>query len=463
MAQQTSCSLGNSKIAELQQQWISSPLELSSSETKSAKANTSPPVAPCVFPQAPLPQTIQSPPSSVYPTINQAMGFVRPVFKNASLNKGGSDNCPSTATITSEIKTSSTLAPDPICAILKASDMIQQQQSATSITGIESLQSYKSGAICPSALENKFVAPNSAASSKPLQIMNSMQESPKYSFQLPTVYSEKTILPTYAQKPNSSPTASTYSVFTEPPNLNLCSPRYYVQKTPCTVADIDPININPVSSLPISDLPCDTQEPQVLFLVPSNTPTETTIVQDKDKLDINIENDSSAIVLPEENYGNFEIVNKVIADNANVIDEAAILLDDKSGASNSEWPINLVINYPSVNVPAQSVTYLPTPSSICASSLPSKPAPMVTQFVPTPTMPIIVNSSKSKLKSLLPIIMMSLLKNEAPYGGGCSCNCGIKYIPIPYPLPVPTNCPIINAGREGSRKSRHSKGNYIKD
>lgn len=441
LAQQTSCSLCNSKTTELQHQWISNLSELSR-EATSSKANPSPPQAPCFSPQAPLPLTIQFPSSSVYPTLNQATGIVHPVTKNTPLNKG-CDNCPSMATITSEIKSSSNLAPAPICTVSKDSDIIPQKQTATSMIGIESQQPSILGATCPSALVNKAVAPNSAPSLSPnhLYALNSLQQPPKYTFQLPTEYTEQTTLSTlsnYAQKPNSSPTAATCSVFTEPPNLNSCSPRYYFKNFPSTVVpNVEPMNIAPASSQPRSNLPSESKKPQVVFLVANNSPTESTIVQNENKLDINVEDGSSAIVLSEENYGNIEFVNRVNTDSVNAINEPAISIDAESGAVNSQWPINLVISFPSMNVPAPSETFLPTPSSSSILSLPSVPAPVGNQFVQTPTTPIIIKSSKSKLKSLLPIIMMSLLKDRVPCGEGCSCNCGSRCIPIPFPVPIP--------------------------
>lgn len=441
LAEQTSCYPRNSKIDESQQQWRSSPLESSSYDANSAKANQSP----CVVLQASLPQIIESPHLSVYPTINQAMGIVRPVSKSTPLNKGGSNNGLSIDTTTSEIKTSSNLTPAPTCAISKVSDSMPQHQSATSVTGVESLQSYLSGAVCPSALVNTAFAPNTAASLCP----SHHYELPKYAFQLPTVYPKETTSPNYAQQPHSSPKAATHTVFTQPPNLD--SPRYYIQKTPCTVDDVDPINISLVSSLPRSGLPSNIQVPQVLFLIDSNTPSETTIVQNKGKSGISVDNSFSTQAFPREYYGNIATVERVNADNTNAIDEPAITLDVESGAANSQWPINLVLNFPSVNLPAQPETRLLTPSSSSALSLSMEPAPMI-----TPTMPIIVNSSKSKLKSLLPILMMSLVNDGAP---GCSCNCGFESIPVPIPIPIPTNCPIIDTRRQNSRKSGDSKRN----
>lgn len=456
--QQTLCSLCNSKTAELQQPWTSNPLELSLCEATSSQAKPLPQsVGPCLFPQAISPQTNQCPPSSVYPVLPHAMGIVRPIHKN----KGSFDICPPMPTITSEIKTSTNPAPAPICAVTKTLDILPQQQCTSSVTGVKSLQSNISGATCPSAVVIKAGDPNSAPSS----CSNILQQSPTYSFQLPQAYSEQTtapILPTLAncaQKPiHSSPTAATYSVFTELPNLNLCSPHYYLQNTPSTViADVDPMNKTPVSSLPRSCLQYDTQKPPLLFLVGKDTPTKTTMQSlcSKDQFDIGIKAHSSAIVRPEENYGNIDIINR--CNSCNDVDEHA--LETKSGPVNLQGPINLVINIPEVNVPAPSVTILPTP----VPSLPSEPAPIVPQFVPTSTMPIIINNSKSTFKSLLPIILISLLRDGGLCGEGSSCNCGSMSIPIPYPIPIPTNCPIINTGRKGRRKSRKSKINENED
>lgn len=445
LAQLTSCSFCNSKTTELQLKSTSNPLELPPCEGTSLNGNPSLPAAPCLFPQTLLPQSIQFPPSSFYPTINQAMGIVRPIFKNTPLNEG-CDYSPSMDTITPEIKTSSNLSPASMCAICKASYIIPQQQCTNSVTGVKPLQSNIIGATEPYAAVNKAGDLNFAPSSStnPSQMLNSLQQSPKHSFQLP----EETTLPTAlicGQKPNSSPTAATYSVFTDSPNSNLCTPYYSFQNAPSIMGTgFDPINITPVSTLPGSSC----------FPVVSTTPTETSIVQKDDKLDINVENYSSAVVLPEENYGNIKIVNSVNSENGNSIDKHAIALDSKSGAADSHWPINLVINVPPVNVPAPSVMILPTP--LCSSAL-SEPAPVVPSFVSPPMPPIIVNSSKSKFTSLLPIILTSLLRNRITCGGDCSCNCGCKSIPVPYPIPISTNCPIINTGSEGRRKSRSSK------
>lgn len=458
LAQHTSHSLCNSKTGELHQQWTLDPLELPLCEATSCKTNPSQQQALKVF-QSLMPRINQSPSSSACPTVNQAMGIVRPICKNTPRHKGGCDNCPSMAAITSEINTSTNLAPAPTCVVAKASDIIKQQQCANSVT------SSVLGAACPLTLVNKAVAPNSALSSCPipLQVVNTLQQSPQYSFQLPKVY-EETVLPNYAQKPYLSSTAAPYSTFTEPPNLHLCRPQYYIQNPPSTVvADVDHVNITPVPSLPIPCLPSYTQEPRVVFTVGSNNPTETEIAHNGYKVDRSVEDCFSAIVLPEENYGNIAIVNRMNSDNVNAMDETAIVLDAKSCAANSQWPFNLVLNVPPVNVPAPSVTFLPTPSVSCFPLLPLEPAPVVPQCVPAPMMPIIIKRSKSKLKSLLPIILLSLLSDEGSCGAGCSCKCCSRPIPVPYPIPIPINCPIINNGSEGKRKCKNSKSKDNED
>lgn len=443
LAEPNSCCVSNSKTTELQQQWTSNPLKLSSCEATSPNANPSPPPPPCLFPQALLPLTIQFPPSSVFPTTNKAIGIVHPIFKNTPLNDGGCDNSPSLATTIPEIKINSNLAPTPICAVCKASDIIPQLKCVGSGTGVEPLQSNILGTTLPYNIVNTAGAPNSAQASgpNPLQKLNSLQIPPKYSFQFPKVDSEETTSPTlpiYGQKPNSPLTAATYSLFTEPLNVNLCSPNYFQNAPSKVISNVDPINITPVSLLPGCSLPPpDTQDPQIVFLVASNTPTETKIVQNKDEFDTSVKDGSSAVVLPEENYGNIEILNAVNSYNGNAIDVPTLDLDAKSDAANSQWPLNLVINVPSVNVPAPSVTILPLPS--CSSAL-SECAPVVPSFIPIPMMPIIVNSSKSKFQRLLPLILTSLLRDRVSCQGGCSCNCGTKSIPIPYPIPISTRC-----------------------
>lgn len=411
------------------------------------------------------------------------MGIVRPTYKNTPRNKGGCDNGPSITTLTSNVNSLSNLA--PTCAFSEASDIKPQQQCASSVTGVKSQQSYVSvperqcdctqqvSNVCEatytSGLVNKAVSSNPTPLSCPnlLQLLSSLQQSPEHPFQLSKLYPEQRTLPYYAQKQISSPIAGTYSKSTEPQNLNLCSP--HLQSTPSNLpsihlspiyfpsmmeADVKPMTITPISSLSKSSLSSDTEESQVIFPVGSKAPTKTTIVQNKDNLEIS----SSAVVFPEKKYGNIEIVNTFNSNDKpnkyNAIDEHAIALDANSGTANSQWPVNLIINVPPVNVPAPSVTFLPAPSSSPAPSFPSRCAPAIPQFDPTPLMPIIVGSSKSKLRSLLPIILISLLREG---GGGSSCNCGCRCIPIPYPIPIPTNYPINNTSRGYWRKSRNYK------
>lgn len=85
----------------------------------------------------------------------------------------------------------------------------------------------------------------------------------------------------------------------------------------------------------------------------------------------------------------------------------------------------------------------------------SQPAPVPIPFPPfdpsfsMPPAPIIVlERSKSKLESLLPILLLSLIDGgfgNSDGGGGGSCGCCqcSAPIPVPFPVPIPFNNPVI--------------------
>lgn len=427
LIQQTSCPLCNSKSLELQQQRTSHPLVLS------------PCAAPCetTSPNKLAPKlcsSLQAPSCPTYQTITPAMGIVRPIHKNTPCDKEGFDN-PSATSVNTDACTfpkASYIAPQKQCV----SVISQQPYISFPQTQCDCAQQVPNvlQTICPSELVNKAVISYSTPPSGPsVQLLNPLQQSAEPSLQGSTIYPEQTTIPTvsyYAEKPTSSPIA-TYSVSTDPQNPNLYCPHYCLQSTPSNpsylinvcypstvVADIEPMTIPSISSISKSSLSSDSN-PQVIYPVVGYAPAETTILQNADELDINGGRAavSSAIVHPKENYGDIEIVNKINSIDALIEDEQAIALDTNSDTMGCQWPVNVVINVPPVNVPAPSVS-LPTLSSCPSPSLPPECALVVPQLVPTPIMPIIIDSSKSKLKNLLPILLISLL-------GGGSRNCGL--------------------------------------
>ncbi|XP_052753597.1 uncharacterized protein LOC128201245 [Galleria mellonella] len=110
-----------------------------------------------------------------------------------------------------------------------------------------------------------------------------------------------------------------------------------------------------------------------------------------------------------------------------------------SGISNDyvlPYPVHLRINVSVPNVQAPR-HMLPTGPEAYMTTYPYsylKPPP-ISQFIPAP--PIIIETSRSRFKDWLPVILIAML-NKGYVEDCCCCNNG-RYIPIPYPIPYLDN------------------------
>ena len=118
-----------------------------------------------------------------------------------------------------------------------------------------------------------------------------------------------------------------------------------------------------------------------------------------------------------------------------------------------QLPVTLQINIPSLPEPVFSVISPPAPCPCPYSS-----------FSPSYEMPpppiIVMEKSKSSLKSILPILMLSLFDGgcgNSGGGGSCSCSQCSAPTPIPYPIMIPTSNPVITRGR-GKGKGKSTNG-----
>lgn len=127
------------------------------------------------------------------------------------------------------------------------------------------------------------------------------------------------------------------------------------------------------------------------------------------------------------------------------------------GCSSQPLPVTLQVNLasPSWNPePVLAVVPQPAPAPSPYSSFnPSFEMPLA----PPPI--IVMEKSKSSLKSILPILMLSLFDGGCGNngGGGCSCSQCSASIPIPFPIVVPTNNPIITRGRSKGKASTNAQ------
>ncbi|XP_075984751.1 uncharacterized protein LOC142982229 [Anticarsia gemmatalis] len=98
----------------------------------------------------------------------------------------------------------------------------------------------------------------------------------------------------------------------------------------------------------------------------------------------------------------------------------------------------------------------PAPAPVLQESTFPPPLP---PMVPPPSPMIIMERSRSKWSSLLPILLIALCDGGCQnYGGNC-CSCSTN-IPVPYPIPIPTNNPIITGRRRSKSKTqKKAKGN----
>ncbi|CAB3245249.1 unnamed protein product [Arctia plantaginis] len=115
-------------------------------------------------------------------------------------------------------------------------------------------------------------------------------------------------------------------------------------------------------------------------------------------------------------------------------------------------PLSLQINMPSPTS-EQPIIFLspPTPATVHQDTSYISPLP--------PMVPplIVMESSRSKWRNILPLLLIALCdggscKNSGSSGCSGSCN-----IPIPYPIPIPTNNPIIlSRGNKKRKEASHS-------
>lgn len=123
------------------------------------------------------------------------------------------------------------------------------------------------------------------------------------------------------------------------------------------------------------------------------------------------------------------------------------------GCYGQQLPVSLQINMASPRA-AEPVIAVISPSALAPSSTFDYPS---SGMPPYPM--IVMEKSKSKLKSLLPILLISLFNGGSSNGGGgggcCSSQCGSS-IPIPYPLVIPTSNTIVSGG--GRSSSGKGKG-----
>ncbi|KAF9815008.1 hypothetical protein SFRURICE_010566 [Spodoptera frugiperda] len=109
---------------------------------------------------------------------------------------------------------------------------------------------------------------------------------------------------------------------------------------------------------------------------------------------------------------------------------------------NSDKPVILQINVPAP-APEPLPTILPQP---CMPSMDYSPCGMP----PSPL--VVMEKSKSSLKSILPILFLSLFDGGRGNNGCCCCPKPTN-IPVPYPIPVPYNNPVVtNQGKGKSKK-----------
>ncbi|CAH1643295.1 unnamed protein product [Spodoptera littoralis] len=111
-----------------------------------------------------------------------------------------------------------------------------------------------------------------------------------------------------------------------------------------------------------------------------------------------------------------------------------------SNEMNSNKSVILQINVPA---PEPVATILPQPP--CMSTYDSSPCGMP----PSPL--IVMEKSKSSLKSILPILFLSLFDGGRGNNGCCCCP-KPNNIPVPYPIPVPYNNPVVTTQGKGKSK-----------
>lgn len=178
---------------------------------------------------------------------------------------------------------------------------------------------------------------------------------------------------------------------------------------PCSMNYLHETNSSPTSfpcfssltqPLP-SCLPQLTEDPTI-----TNFQVTSTVITDVDPPSIIIQESESTVISPTESIETTIVSNTINSENIDV--QQAIVTTESS----PQLPINLVIDIPPVTVA----------SPFTAFSLPSAPQaiPLNVPSFGAYSQPIVLQTSKSKLKNWLPIILLALLNNNE-YGGGCGC------------------------------------------
>ncbi|XP_039765764.1 uncharacterized protein LOC120637805 [Pararge aegeria] len=249
----------------------------------------------------------------------------------------------------------------------------------------------------------------------------------------------------------SSPTVSLNPISNQvsPPTTTSCAPSMKIQPTlraepvswtsssqKCQVGSLE----NSAMFPPIRTV---WQTPQPQQPVSINSYTNNQPVVFNEAIYPNLQTNPQTCALPKINteYLTFE---NLCNTNYRTLPEESIVVtsDDKPVI-----PINLEINIPSLNdyYPRLTVvTEAPANPETCSNFSP---------YAPPPPQPIIIKRSRSCLRKLLPIILLTLIDNGGGYG--CPCNCDAEDpIPIPYPIPIPMNNPIIYSGNRAPYSSR---------
>ncbi|CAH0698859.1 unnamed protein product [Spodoptera exigua] len=109
-----------------------------------------------------------------------------------------------------------------------------------------------------------------------------------------------------------------------------------------------------------------------------------------------------------------------------------------------------------INVPAQEPVASILPQPPCMPTFDNSPCGM-------PPSPIIVmEKSKSSLKSILPILFLSLFDGGRGNNGGCSCP-KPNNVPVPYPIAIPYNIPVVTTRGKGKSKKPAKDNNDEND